>query len=63
MLFEHWSKLEMILAEMMGKIRINKVVGHMKEQMIVPSIFHCHSRHYEESMTEVEKISTFIFHI
>jgi hypothetical protein len=43
MLFELCSKLKMTLAEMIEKTRIDKVVGHKKEQMTIPSIFHCHS--------------------
>jgi len=53
----------MTLAEMMEKTRTDKEVGHTKEQMTIPPIFQCPSRHYEESTTEVEKISAFIFNI
>jgi hypothetical protein len=45
----------MTLAEMMEKTRTDKEVGHPKEQMTIPPIFQCPSRHYEKSTTEVEK--------
>jgi hypothetical protein len=63
MVFELRDKIKkMMLAEMNKKTRTDKVIGYMKEPMTIPSIFHCHSMHYEEPKTEVEEISAFIIH-
>jgi len=48
-----------MLAEMMEKTRIDKVVGHMKEQMTILQYFIA-IQHYEESMTEVKNYQHYL---